>query len=143
MRLSIILLFLFQLSFFLSAQSLKEEVEINPVISFTEDLVDLGEAMEGEVLEYTFKFVNKGKDALVISNILTSCGCTVVDWSRRPVYPSKKGEITVKFDTKNKVGLQTKSIIILSNSAKEKDEIKLRANVISRSEAKISSQHLN
>lgn len=141
MRLFIILLFLFQLSFLLTAQSLKEEGELNPVISFNEDLVDLGEAMEGEVLEYTFEFVNKGKDALVISNIVTSCGCTIVDWSRRPVYPSKKGKIAVKFDTKNNIGLQTKSIIILSNSDKEKDEIKLRANIISRSEAKINSQH--
>lgn len=139
MRLSIILSCLSLLNFTAIAQDLHNAgVERTPVISFIQDIANLGEAMEGEVLEYTFKFINKGKEALLISNVLPSCGCTVIDWSRQPVYPSKKGEITVKFDTRNQIGHQVKSLIILSNSENQKDEIKLIANIIPRTSAKIN-----
>lgn len=138
MRLIIILPVLYFFNFSLYAQQLNEQIKHLPIINFTEDEVNLGEAMEGEVLEYTCRFVNDGKETLIISNVLTSCGCTIVDWSRKPIFPSEAGEIKIKFDTENKIGIQSKSIIILSNSIKEKDEIKLIANVIPRSEAKVS-----
>jgi hypothetical protein len=128
----------------LSAQENLAEIDLtSPIVKFFETEVDLGESMEGETLEYTFKFVNKGKETLVISNILTSCGCTVVDWSREPIGPGKKGEIRTKFNTKNKIGLQNKTFIVLSNSANYKDEIKLKVNVIPRSQAKATAVEQN
>ena len=122
----------------LTAQENLVEIDLtSPIVKFFETEVDLGESMEGDVLEYTFKFINDGKEALVISNILTSCGCTVVDWSRKPIAPGKKGEIKTRFNTQNKAGNQMKTFIVLSNSANYKDEIKLKVNVIPRTHAKV------
>jgi hypothetical protein len=131
-------------SFSLPAQENLAELDLtSPIVKFFQTEVDLGESMEGETVEYTFRFVNKGKETLVISNILTSCGCTVVDWSREPIHPGKKGEIRTKFNTKDKIGLQNKTFIVLSNSANYKDELKLKVNVIPRSQAKATVEEMN
>ena len=61
-----------------------------PVISFEEEEHDFGTIINGTPVETSFKYTNTGKSPLVISNIKTSCGCTVPeDWSKDPLAPSK------------------------------------------------------
>lgn len=48
--------------------------------------------------EYNFKFSNSGKTPLIISDVKTSCGCTVPDWPKKPVKPGKSGEVKIKYD---------------------------------------------
>ncbi len=48
---------------------------------------------------YRFQFSNPGKVPLVVSNVKTSCGCTVPEWPRKPVKPGSKGEIKIKYDS--------------------------------------------
>ena len=139
MRVLLLSLFCILLSISSSAQETLEEIDLTfPIVRFFETEMDFGESMEGETLEHTFKFINEGKEPLVISNILTSCGCTIVDWSRNPIGPGKKGEIKARFNTTNRIGLQNKSLIVLSNSSNHKEEIKIKVNVIPRAAAKVN-----
>lgn len=48
----------------------------------------------------TFKITNKGDKPLVISNVTTSCGCTVADWTKEPIAPGKTGSVSSTFDAK-------------------------------------------
>jgi hypothetical protein len=139
MRVLLLSLFSILLNVSLSAQEILDDIDLtSPIVRFFETEMDFGESMEGETLEHTFKFVNEGKEPLVISNILTSCGCTVIDWSRKPIGPGKKGEIKARFNTTNRIGLQNKSFIVLSNSSNYQEEIKIKVNVIPRAAAKVN-----
>ena len=45
----------------------------------------------------TFTIQNKGSKAAVIYNVVTSCGCTDVKWTREPIRPGAKGTITLTY----------------------------------------------
>lgn len=60
----------------------------------------------------TFTFTNTGKQALIVKNVSTSCGCTTPDYSKEPVAPGKKGFIKAKYDT-NRVGPFEKTLTVI------------------------------
>ncbi|MCO4291482.1 DUF1573 domain-containing protein [Solitalea sp. MAHUQ-68] len=86
------------------------------VIKFDEDKFDFGKITEGEVVEHSFKFVNKGKFPLIIKSAIASCGCTVPSKPDEPIAPGATGVIDVKFNSKGKQGLQDKHITIFANT---------------------------
>ncbi|MGY2131989.1 DUF1573 domain-containing protein [Hymenobacter sp. HD11105] len=88
-----------------------------PQIQFEEMKYDFGSVKQGEVVEHVFKFKNAGTAPLVISNIGTTCGCTVPAWTKEPIMPGKSGTVTAKFNTAGKMGVQNKVLTVESNSA--------------------------
>ena len=64
---------------------------------------------------YAFEFKNTGKDPLIISNVGTSCGCTVPNWTKDPVNKNKTGIIKATYDTK-RIGPFTKTLNVTSNA---------------------------
>ena len=75
-----------------------------------------GQVKSGAVISYTFVFQNVGKSPLIIRDIRTSCGCTVVKFNHTPIPPGGKGQIKAVFDTAGKAGVQQKIITILANT---------------------------
>lgn len=48
-------------------------------------------------LSCTFTVTNNGKEPLVIYEVVSSCGCTDVTWTREPLQPGKSGTISATF----------------------------------------------
>lgn len=46
----------------------------------------------------TFKFKNTGDAPLVITNVQSTCGCTVPSKPKEPIMPGKTGEIEIKYN---------------------------------------------
>ncbi|MCL2739198.1 MAG: DUF1573 domain-containing protein [Bacteroidales bacterium] len=57
---------------------------------------------------------NTGSHPLVIFHISTSCGCTNVDWDKRPIEPGKTASIRVEM-TPNETGYFSKMLEIYCN----------------------------
>lgn len=98
-------------------------------VEFEKVTHDFGDIKEGEIVTCTFKFKNTGEHDFVISNIETTCGCTVPKHSNKPVKPGKSGEIEITFYTYRRYGRQYKSISIHSNSTNKITKLTLTANV--------------
>lgn len=64
-------------------------------------------------VEYTI--TNTGDKPLVLSNVTTSCACSVADWTKSPIAPGTKGTVRATFDAKA-LGHFNKSIGIYSNA---------------------------
>ncbi|MGM5631056.1 DUF1573 domain-containing protein [Apibacter raozihei] len=92
---------------FLSAQS----------ISFEQEQIDYGSVKKGANGTKVFKFTNTGDKPLIVSNVKSSCDCSVPSWTKTPILPGKSGEITVKYDTKIN-GKFSKSIEVYTNDTK-------------------------
>jgi len=98
-------------------------------IAFIEDHFDFGEITTGDIVSHSYEFENTGKKPLIIAKALTSCGCTVPNYPKQPIAPGAKGKILVEFDSKNKVGLQEKNILIYANTLNSPMSIGFTANV--------------
>lgn len=85
-------------------------------IEFEEDRFDFGKITEGEKVTHSFKFRNTSENSLVISNAVASCGCTVPEWTRKPIKPGGTGEISVVFNSKGRPGKQRKTVSVYANT---------------------------
>ena len=75
---------------------------------FEPDTWDFGTIRESDGrVSHTFTGVNRGDKPLVILDVVTSCGCTVPEFSRQPVTPGGKTQITVTYDPMNRPGTFT------------------------------------
>ena len=91
-------------------------------IEFKEDTVDYGKIENGSNGVRTFTFTNTGNAPLVITNVKSSCGCTVPKKPTAPIAPGEKGEIEVKYDTK-RTGFIRKTITVTSNATNVKNGV--------------------
>lgn len=100
-----------------------------PVLTFDKTEHDFGEIEAKTNVETVFSYTNTGEAPLVITDIKSSCGCTVPqDWSKEPLAPGEKGQFTVKFNGsgKNKV---SKTVTITANTEAGKETVKITAFV--------------
>ncbi|MEO8933908.1 MAG: DUF1573 domain-containing protein, partial [Xanthomarina sp.] len=88
-----------------------------------------GEMEANENVETVFNYTNTGESPLVITDIKSSCGCTVPqDWSKQPLNPGESGHFTVKFNGtgSNKV---SKTVTVTANTESGKETVKISAFV--------------
>ncbi|GAB4311480.1 MAG: DUF1573 domain-containing protein [Bacteroidales bacterium] len=100
-----------------------------PVITFDKMVHDYGEIPKGGDGTCEFKFKNEGKEPLILSNVRSSCGCTVPSWPRQPILPGESNVIKVKYDTK-RVGIINKSIYVYSNAKTSPVTLKIKGKVL-------------
>lgn len=103
-----------------------------PITTVSFDRVEhnFGKLKDGEKPFTTFKFINTGKEDLVISNATGSCGCTVPEWPKEPIKPGKSGSIKVEFDSKDKLGEQIKTVSVSSNTEPSVNTLTIKATVL-------------
>lgn len=100
-----------------------------PEIKFDKTEHDFGEIEAKTNVETVFSYTNTGDAPLVITDIKSSCGCTVPkDWSRDPLAPGEKGEFTVKFNGSGK-NTVSKTITVTANTEKGTETVKITAFV--------------
>ena len=105
-----------------------------PVISWEKSTYDFGDLVQGDKVEHIFKFKNTGKEALLITNVQVTCGCTTPKgWARDPIAPGQSGEITIAFNSLGKYGKQNKVVTIISNAVDpDGGQISFVANVLEK-----------
>ena len=69
---------------------------------------------QGVPVTHEFKFINTGKEPLIITNVGTSCGCTVPKYSKDPIPPNGDGFIQATFNAAN-VGSFNKTLTVTAN----------------------------
>lgn len=101
-----------------------------PVISFNATSHDFGDIKEGDRVEYTFMIQNKGKRDLIIREVKTSCGCTVVSPAKKVIGANETAPVKVVFNSTGKRGRQNKAITVITNDPKRPTSIlRVSANV--------------
>lgn len=103
-------------------------------MDFRSRYFDYGEAIEGEIIEHTFKFTNTGKAPLIISNAKSTCGCTVPEWPKEPIPVGESGAIKVKFNTDKKLNIQVKPVFITANTHPSETRLQMTGKVIKKNQ---------
>jgi hypothetical protein len=105
-------------------------IDSMPYIKFTNPIATIGKIMSGEKAGMDFVFFNAGKKSLIILDAKASCGCTVPEWDKNPVLPGEKGKVRVVYDSSGELGMQNKSIRIISNARNNETDLIISAEVL-------------
>ena len=98
-----------------------------PVMTFNKTVHDFGVIQNGIPAETVFSYTNTGEAPLVITDIKSTCGCTVPkDWSREPLNPGESSQFTVKFDGKG-VNKISKTVTVTANTQTGRETVKITA----------------
>ncbi|MFA8434578.1 MAG: DUF1573 domain-containing protein [Marinifilaceae bacterium] len=111
------------------SQGSKVEKRHGAKFEFTKEIHKFGAVSEGEILVCNFYYKNSGSEALIISDVETSCGCTAVKWDRKPLAPGKEAKISVEFNSAGRYGKQYKTVSIFANIPEKVKELIITAEV--------------
>ena len=112
-----------------SPKSATETSNKQAVITFDKEEHDFGTLLQGEVVTYSFHFTNTGNVPLIISEVGSSCGCTVGDYPRKPIEPGKKGDIKVTYNSSGHHGFQSRFLTVMSNTNPAKTTLRIKGTV--------------
>lgn len=105
-------------------------------IEFKTDVIDYGTIEKGSDGIRVFEFTNTGNAPLIISNVKSTCGCTVPKKPEGPIMPGESGEIQVKYDT-NRVNPIRKTITVISNADTPTVALKIKGLVVDSSKSSV------
>ncbi|MDE6310516.1 MAG: DUF1573 domain-containing protein [Muribaculaceae bacterium] len=102
-----------------------------PEIFWRETYHNFGAFNEDDGLARTaFRYVNTGDEPLVLLNVRTTCGCTVADWSRKPLAPGDSAEIIVDYDPAGRLGRFEKGVIVDTNTEPRRTRLTIKGVVV-------------
>lgn len=129
-------LFLFAafLAFTVSAQTADQSAPASanpnaPEITFDKTVHDYGTVPYQGDGKCEFKFTNTGKEPLILTNVRSSCGCTVPKWPREPILPGQSDVINVEYKT-NRIGKINKTITVQSNAKTSSVVLRIEGQVL-------------
>lgn len=128
MKRYILLLFLAGSTAFCFAQ---DNSSTKPEFKFEKELINYGKIEKNSNGNRIFEFTNVGKSPLIITDIKTSCDCTVPQKPTAPIMPGEKGSIEVSYDT-SKIGGFSKQITIFSNAKNTRKQIRIKGFVVKK-----------
>jgi len=99
-------------------------------IEFKTETIDYGKVERGSNGVRTFEFTNTGGIPLVISDVKSSCGCTIPKKPEKPIAPGETGIIEVKYDTNRAVGPFRKAITVTSNAETPTKVLKIKGELV-------------
>ena len=115
--------------------TLKDEKTEVPEIYFNKQEIDLGELIQGDIMEVSYQFENRGEAPLIISEVKGSCGCTVMKgYPKEPIAPGEGGTIQVQYNSTNKQGQQKAAITLATNARPATRVLYITANVLTPDE---------
>ena len=83
--------------------------------NFDSETHDFGKIPQGTPVSHNFKFTNTGSEPLIISDVKSSCGCTVPTYPKTPIKPGEEGTIQVTYNAADPNPF-TKTVTIRSNT---------------------------
>ena len=105
-------------------------VDIDGIARFDRMIYDFGDVTLGQgALTCTFSVANISQKPAVINNVVSSCGCTGVKWTREPVLPGKTGKITATYSNDEGPYPFDKTLTVYMSGLKKPVVLRLRGVV--------------
>lgn len=82
--------------------------------------------MEDGPVSCSFNIKNTGSEPAVIYNVVSSCGCTDVKWTREPIMPGKGGKIAVTYSNDEGAYPFDKTLTVYFSDSKKPFLLKIR-----------------
>ncbi len=97
---------------------------------------NFGKIIDGQSVEFSYRFKNTGVNPLIITDATASCGCTVPEKPEQPILPGEIGYLKVKFNSENRPGIAHKSVTVTANVEGGFPELMLLGEVLPKEKKK-------
>jgi hypothetical protein len=134
------MLFISLLFIFMSGFSFAQDK--GAIIRFESTVHDYGTIYQGADGNCEFKFKNTGDEPLVLSNVRSSCGCTIPKWPKEPILPGQTAAIQVSYDTK-RIGAINKQITVLSNATENTLTLSIKGTILQKPDEILPEKPVN
>ena len=112
----------------LEAEEAAEEPQA--VISWDKTVHDFGDISVADgPLSCAFTLTNTGQDPVAIFEVVSSCGCTDVQWTREPILPGKSGKISATYKNEDGPMPFDKTLTVYISGVKRPVVLRLRGVV--------------
>ena len=99
----------------------QKQTQTGAELKWEEPNHDFGEVVQGDKVEFTYKFTNTGNEPLIITNVQPTCGCTLPkSWPRNEIMPGQTGELVIAFNSAGKpFGKLSRTTTVVSNATND------------------------
>ena len=101
-------------------------------VQVIDSVYDFGNVVQGDKVEYSYRFKNTGNKPLIVSNATASCGCTVPEKPEQPIKPGEIGFIKVVFNSAGRMGEAHKEVTVTSNAYPAFPRLQLKGKVVEK-----------
>jgi hypothetical protein len=96
--------------------SVAQTTKDTTTVEIIDSVYNFGSVVDGDKVEYNYRFKNTGNKPLIIYTATASCGCTVPVKPDRPIQPGEMSFIKAVFSSAGRVGDVQKEIMVRSNA---------------------------
>lgn len=113
------------------AYTLNAQDKSKAKIDVPEHTHDFGTIKEADgPVTHVFEVKNVGGAPLVITRVISSCGCTTPTFNREPIAPGKSGKITVVYNPAGRVYPFVKTVSVYSNGKEGPFVLTIKGEVV-------------
>ena len=84
---------------------------------------------KGGLVFHDFKFRNIGKGPIIITDVITTCGCTQSNWTRGPVQAGDTGTVRATFDPNGRLGEFDRALTVVTDGSPNSFALRIRGQV--------------
>ena len=107
-----------------------EAAEVKDIISWDKTVHDFGDvSVKDGPLSCTFTVTNNGTEPVTIFEVVSSCGCTDVKWSREKIQPGKTGTVSATYKNEDGPMPFDKTLTVYISGVKKPVILRLRGVV--------------
>lgn len=100
-------------------------------LAFDERIFNFGKINEADgKVSHTFAFKNIGTNPVIISHIVTGCGCVGKEYTRKAINPGERGIVTITYNPAYRPGDFSREITIYSNGDNQINWLKITGHVV-------------
>ncbi|WP_076503020.1 DUF1573 domain-containing protein [Belliella pelovolcani] len=122
---------LFALFLMINALPIEAQVIERQLLFWENRTIDIGTVFEENgKIEVEFLGLNQSDSLILISDVITDCGCTTVEFSQDTIFQSKVGSVKISYEPDHRGGPFTKLIVVRTNQDIYGDTLYLQGNNI-------------
>lgn len=92
--------------------------------------INLGKIPENIPAKATFTIKNTGNAPMVIENVMTTCGCTIANYTKKPITKGNTGNIQATYSAAQGKGRFTKTLYVKFSTVSEAQPITITGEVV-------------
>lgn len=117
----------------LTLSGIAQEREFFSRVRFDKTVHDFGRiGVKDGVQQCSFTLTNIGEDSLLIEAVVSSCGCTSVEWTRTGIVPGAQGSISAAYSNDEGAYPFDKTLTVYLSGAPRPIVLHLRGEVVKK-----------
>lgn len=108
------------------------QAKAEEVMKVNEEKHDFGKIKQGVPVDYYFEITNISPKPIIIENAWASCGCTIPEYDKQPIFPGKTTKLKVQYNAAS-VGAFMKDVYIKFAGVEAPKVLKVMGEVVTGS----------